>query len=79
MERRCVITGMGAITPLGNDTASFWDGLKNGKNGIGYITKFDTTDYKVKIAGEVKDFNAELYISKKETKRNEKGRSCTSA
>ena len=71
MERRCVITGMGAITPLGNDTASFWDGLKNGKNGIGYITKFDTTDYKVKIAGEVKDFNAELYISKKETKRND--------
>lgn len=71
MERRCVITGMGAITPLGNDTASFWDGLKNGKNGIGYITKFDTTDYKVKIAGEVKDFNAELYVSKKETKRND--------
>ena len=71
MERRCVITGMGAITPLGNDTASFWDGLKNGKNGIGYITKFYKTDYKVKIAGEVKDFNAELYISKKETKRND--------
>ena len=71
MERRCVITGMGAITPLGNDTASFWDGLKNGKNGIGYITKFDTTDYKVKIAGEVKDFNAELYVNKKETKRND--------
>ena len=71
MERRCVITGMGAITPLGNDTASFWDGLKNGKNGIGYITKFDTTDYKVKITGEVKDFNAELYVSKKETKRND--------
>ena len=71
MERRCVITGMGAITPLGNDTASFWDGLKNCKNGIGYITKFDTTDYKVKIAGEVKDFNAELYVSKKETKRND--------
>ena len=71
MERRCVITGMGAITPLGNDTASFWDGLKNGKNGIGYITRFDTTDYKVKIAGEVKDFNAELYVNKKETKRND--------
>lgn len=71
MERRCVITGMGAVTPLGNDTASFWEGLKNGKNGIGYITKFDTADYKVKIAGELKDFNAELYVSKKDIKRND--------
>jgi len=71
MERRCVITGMGAVTPVGNDTASFWEGIKNGKSGIGFITKFDTTDYKVKIGGEIKDFDYEKYVSKKDIKRND--------
>ncbi len=51
MSRRVVVTGMGAVTPVGNDVASFWKGLVSGKNGIDLITKFDTTDYKVKIAG----------------------------
>jgi 3-oxoacyl-[acyl-carrier-protein] synthase II len=55
---------MGAVTPVGNDVASFWDGLTSGKNGIGFITKFDTTDYKVKIAAEVKDFHPEDYMRK---------------
>ena len=71
MNKRCVITGLGAITPLGNDVEQYWQGLKNGVCGIDYIKKFDTTDFKVKIAGEVKDFDPELYVPKKETKRND--------
>ena len=71
MERRVVITGMGAVTPLGNTVKSYWDGLKNGVCGIDYITKFDTTNFKVKIAGEIKEFNPELYMQKKELKRND--------
>lgn len=71
MERRCVITGMGAITPLGNTVESFWEGIKNGVCGIDYIKKFDTTEFKVKIGAEVKDFNAEEYVAKKEVKRND--------
>ena len=50
-KRRVVITGMGAVTPIGNNVETFWKNVKEGKNGIGSITKFDTTDYKVKIAG----------------------------
>ncbi len=69
--KRCVITGMGAITPLGNDVESYWEGLKNGVCGIDYIKKFDTEGFKVKIAAEVKDFAAEKYVAKKETKRND--------
>lgn len=69
MSRRVVITGMGAVTPLGNDVASFWDGLVSGKNGIDFITKFDTTDYKVKIAGEVKDFHPENYMEKTQIRK----------
>lgn len=64
MSRRVVVTGMGAVTPVGNDVESFWKGLVSGKNGIDFITKFDTTDYKVKIAGEVKDFHPEDYSEK---------------
>ena len=51
-------TGLGAVTPIGNTVEEFWDGIKEGKVGIGEITKFDTTEYKVKIAAEVKDFQA---------------------
>ena len=58
LKRRVVVTGLGAITPIGNSVAEFWDGIRKGKVGIGEITKFDTTDYKVKLAAEVKDFDA---------------------
>ena len=56
MKRRVVVTGLGAVTPIGNTVEEFWSGIKEGKVGIGEITKFDTTEYKVKIAAEVKDF-----------------------
>lgn len=69
MDRRVVITGMGAVTPIGNNINEFWDGLKNGKNGIDFITYFDTSDSKVRIAGELKGFDATVAIEKKETKR----------
>lgn len=67
--KRCVITGMGAITPLGNDVESYWEGLKNGVCGIDYIKKFDTEGFKVKIAAEVKDFEAEKYVAKRNKKK----------
>ena len=54
---RVMITGMGAVTPIGNDIDSYWQGLVSGKCGIGPITKFDTADFKVKVAAEVKDFD----------------------
>ena len=57
MSRRVVVTGMGAITPIGNSVEEFWNGLKEKKVGIAPITYFDTTDYKAKLAAEVKDFD----------------------
>ena len=71
MDRRVVITGMGAITPVGNNVDDFWNSLKNGVSGIDFIKSFDTTDFKVKIAAEVKDFDPTLYVQKKELKRND--------
>ena len=71
MERRCVITGLGVVTPLGNTVEEYWNGLKKGVCGIDYIKKFDTTDYKVKIAAEIKDFDPEQYMTKKDVKRND--------
>ena len=71
MANRVVITGMGAVTPLGNDVASFWEGLKKGKTAVGPITKFDTTDFKVKNAAEVKDFDVLKYMDFKSAKRME--------
>ena len=71
MERRVVITGIGAITPIGNDLDKYWESLKNGVNGVDFITKFDITDHKVKIGAEVKDFDPTLYVDKKEVKRND--------
>ena len=53
MSNRVVVTGMGAVTPIGNSVSEFWTSLKNGVGGIGPITRFDTTDYKCKIAGEI--------------------------
>ena len=70
-KRRVVITGMGAVTPIGNNVETFWNSVKEGKNGIGFITKFDTADYKVKIAAEVKDFTAKDYMDFKAAKRME--------
>lgn len=69
MNKRVVITGMGSVTPIGNDVESFWDSLKAGKIGIGPITHFDPTPYKVQIAAEVKDFPTEKYFDKKEARR----------
>ena len=69
MERRVVITGLGAITPLGNNVEEFWKGIKEGKCGIDQITKFDTTDFKVKLAAEVKGYNPEEYFDRREAKR----------
>ena len=62
---------MGAVTPCGNDVDEFWNNIKNGVSGIDYITKFDTEGFKVKIGGEVKNFDPEQYISKKDVKRND--------
>ncbi len=72
MKRRVVVTGMGAITPIGNDVEHFWNGLKEKKVGIGEITQFDTTDYKAKLAAEVKDFDAKEYMDPKAAKRMER-------
>lgn len=71
MSRRVVVTGMGAITPIGNGVENFWNAVKAEKIGFAPISRFDTTDYKVKIAAEVKDFNAEEYMDKKAARRME--------
>ena len=71
MKRRVVITGMGAVTPIGNTVDAFWDGIKSEKVGIGSITKFDTSDYKVTLAAEVKDFVAKERLDFKSAKRME--------
>ncbi len=67
--RRVVVTGMGCVTPVGNDVPTFWESLKQGKCGIGPITHFDTTDYKVKVAAEVKDFDPLQYMEKSELRK----------
>ena len=71
MKRRVVVTGMGAVTPIGNSVEQLWDGIKCGTVGIGPITKFDVSDYKVKIAAEVKNFNGKERIDFKSAKRME--------
>lgn len=63
---RVVLTGMGAVTPLGNSVPAYWDGLKNGVNGIKTITSFDTTGYKATVAGEIRDFDPLAFLDKKE-------------
>ena len=67
--KRVVITGLGAITPIGIGKDKYWNSLIEGKSGIGLISKFDTSEYDCKIAAEVKDFNANDYLDKKEAKR----------
>ena len=71
MKRRVVVTGLGAVTPIGNDVETFWNGVKAGKVGIGEITKFDTSDYKVKLAAEIKDFVAKDHMYAKAARRME--------
>ena len=71
MKTRVVVTGMGAITPIGNDVESFWQGLKDKTVGIGPITYFDTTDYKRKLAAEVKGFDPKQYMDAKAARRME--------
>ncbi len=70
--RRVVVTGMGAVTPVGNTVESLWESLLAGKNGIAPITHFDTTEYKAKLAGEVKDFNPTDYMEKSEVLRSDR-------
>jgi len=69
MNRKVLITGMGAVTPCGNNVADYWDALKNGKNGIGPITRFDASGCSVRIAGEVKNFDPLDFIDKKIMRR----------
>lgn len=72
MKRRVVVTGMGAITPIGVGVKAFWDGVTEGKIGFAPISCFDTTDYKVKLAAEVKDFDPEQFMDKKAARRMER-------
>lgn len=68
-NRRVVVTGLGAITPIGNNVEDFWKGIKEGTCGIDEITLFDTSDFKAKLAGEVKNYNPEDFLDKKSAKR----------
>lgn len=68
-ERRVVITGLGALTPIGNSARETWENALKGVNGIGPITRIDTEEFKVKVAGELKNFNVEDYIERKESRR----------
>ena len=68
-QRRVVVTGLGVISPIGNDVDTFWRRLVAGESGVGEITRFDTTGYKVHIAAEVQGFDAEDYIDKRKVRR----------
>lgn len=69
MKQRVVISGIGAVTPLGNNAPDFWAAVKSGTSGIAPITRFDTTEFQTKIAAEVKGFDAKDYIDKKEARK----------
>ena len=71
MKRRVVVTGLGAVTPIGNTVEEFWANIKAGTVGIGVITRFDTSEYKVKLAAEVKEFDASMRMDRKAAKRME--------
>ncbi|MFC7365402.1 MULTISPECIES: beta-ketoacyl-ACP synthase II [Bhargavaea] len=68
-ERRVVITGVGAVSPLGNDAKTTWQGIKEGKSGIGPMTRLDREQFPAKVAAEVKDFDIEQYVPKKEARK----------
>lgn len=70
-RRRVVVTGLGALAPNGNDLDSFWDALVNGRSGIGPITKFDASEHRARIAGEIKGFDAEVVLDRKDVRRND--------
>ena len=67
--KRVVVTGLGAITPIGNNVKEFWDGLVSGRNGAGAITRFDSSPFKTHFACEVKGFDAEKFFDKKEVRK----------
>lgn len=69
MSRRVVVTGMGVVIPTGIGVETAWQNVCEGRSGIGPLTRFDTSGFETKIAAEVKDFNPELYIEKKEIKK----------
>lgn len=69
MKRRVVVTGLGAVTPLGNDSVSFWEAIRAGRSGIGKVTKFDAGNFKCQVAGEVKDFDVTQFVEKKEARK----------
>ena len=71
-KRRVVVTVIGTVNALGNNVNEFWDNARNGKIGIDYISSFDTTDYKVKVAAEVKNFDAKKSLPLKLVKRSER-------
>src|SRR5690606_12569009 len=70
-QRRVVITGMGMVSPLGNDMASSWDGIVNGRSGIGPVTHFDASAYATRIAGEIRDFDPTVFLPPKDAKKME--------
>ena len=72
MNRRVVITGAGAVSPVGLTVPAFWDSLKNGRHGIRLIDEFDTSDVPVKVAALIKDFDPTQYIDKKEVRRTDR-------
>jgi len=72
MKNRVVITGMGAVTPIGNDVINFWDNIKKGTCGVDVIKSFDITDFKCKLAAEVKDFDVTVALDKREARKMDK-------
>ncbi|HEY9325631.1 MAG TPA: beta-ketoacyl synthase N-terminal-like domain-containing protein, partial [Candidatus Limnocylindria bacterium] len=72
MTRRVVVTGMGAVTPVGNDIATMWDALTSGRSGLTRITRCDPSPYETQIAGEVKDFDASAYMDRKDVRRTDR-------
>ena len=71
-NKRVVVTGLGALTPLGNNVQDTWEGMKSGKNGIAPITLFDTENYKAKLGAEVKNFDPSEYMERNEILRTDR-------
>ena len=69
MKRRVVVTGIGALTPLGNSVGETWEGVCSGRSGVGGITRFDAAGFKTRIAGELKNFDPLPYLNRKEVRR----------
>src|SRR5665647_3560177 len=72
MKNRVVITGLGAVTPIGNDVINFWDNIKEGTCGVDVIKSFDITNFKCKLAAEVKDFDVTVALDKREARKMDK-------